>query len=187
MALPQLTVKDVLILVDVQNDFCPGGLLALESGDSVIPPLNKWSRHAESQGARIIATRDWHPEGHISFKEQGGPWPVHCVQGTKGAEFHPGLYLPQSTTVINKGEAIDHDQYSAFDKSDLAESLKEQGIVRVWIGGLAEDVCVRQSALDCLEAGFETHVIEDATKPVDPESNTLEELVNRGAVIESTD
>jgi nicotinamidase/pyrazinamidase len=165
----QLRDGDALIVVDVQPDFCPGGKLGIDDGDSVIPVLNDWIDAAQAEGVPIYASRDWHPAHHVSFEESGGPWPEHCVQDTPGAQFHPDLKLPDSTVKISKGVRLDKDQYSAFDDTGLADYLKDKGVERVWIGGLAEDVCVHATVLDACKAGFETHLIPDATRPVTPE------------------
>ncbi len=157
---------DALIVVDVQRDFCPGGSLAIEQGDAVVPVLNEWIGRAAEAGVPVVASRDWHPADHLSFKPQGGPWPVHCVEESEGAGFHPDLQLPDDVLVVTKGDRTDRDQYSAFDATGLADDLKARGTKRVWIGGLAEDVCVRATALDAARAGFETRVIAAATRPV---------------------
>lgn len=181
----ELKAEDALILVDVQNDFCPGGALAVEGGDEVVPVLNGYIQQAESAGALIVATRDWHPRNHVSFSEQGGPWPAHCIQNTPGAGFHPGLNLTKDTWIINKGQDQNREQYSAFDDSDLSDRIRRHGVNRLWIGGLAEDVCVRQTVLDCRKAGFEVIVISDAIRPVKPrgEQNALREMQEAGALI----
>lgn len=160
---------DALLLVDVQNDFCPGGALPIMDGDRIVPLLNQWIVAATALGLPVYASRDWHPVGHISFRDSGGPWPVHCLQDSSGAMFHPALQLPDSTIVITKGVRFDHDQNSAFDETGLALQLGEQGVRRLWVGGLAEDVCVRATVLDALRAGFEVVLIQDATRPVTPE------------------
>jgi nicotinamidase/pyrazinamidase len=161
-----LRAGDALIVVDVQRDFCPGGSLAIEHGDAVVPVLNAWIGKAGEANVPVVASADWHPADHLSFKPQGGPWPVHCVQGTEGATFHPDLRLPADAKIVRKGDRTDRDQYSAFDATGLAEELRRRGVKRVWIGGLAEDVCVRATALDAAKAGFDTKVIAAATKPV---------------------
>lgn len=157
---------DALIVVDVQRDFCPGGSLPISEGDKVVPVLNTWIARAKEAGVPVFASRDWHPADHLSFKPQGGKWPVHCVQDTEGAAFHPELELPDDVVIVHKGHHDDRDQYSALDDTGLVEDLRQRGIERVWIGGLAEDVCVRATALDAAKAGFDTHLIADATKPV---------------------
>lgn len=178
--------QDALIVVDVQRDFCPGGSLAIEGGDQVVEVLNRYLREAASAGATVVASRDWHPPAHVSFQERGGRWPPHCVQGTKGAEFHPDLRLPEGTLVVSKGTHPDFDQYSAFDRTGLAAELRKRGIQRVWIGGLAQDVCVRATVLDALREGFETHVLVGATRPVDRASGerALAEMARAGALLE---
>lgn len=163
----KLSENDALLVVDVQNDFCPGGALAVDEGDAVVPVLNDWIQRAQAAGAAVIASRDWHPADHCSFEAQGGPWPEHCVQDTEGAAFHPDLQLPDDARIVSKGKAQDRDNYSAFDDTGLAEELHQRGIERVWVGGLAQDVCVRATVLDACEAGFDTRLIADATRPVD--------------------
>ncbi len=160
---------DALIIVDVQNDFCPGGALPIEEGDQVIPLLNQWIDDALLADIPIYVSRDWHPVNHPSFEEQGGPWPSHCLQDTMGARFHPELRVPESAIKITKGVRFDQDQNSVFDQTGLAVQLRKKNIRRVYIGGLAEDVCVLASALDGIQEGFEVLVIPDATRPVTPE------------------
>jgi nicotinamidase/pyrazinamidase len=131
----QFRPTDALVVVDIQKDFCPGGALAVEEGDKIVPLLNRAIEEARRQGARIIASRDWHPPKHVSFRPQGGPWPVHCVQDTDGAAFCPDLNLPPGTPVVDKGVSPDRDNYSAFDETGLTEDLKQQGVDRIWVGG----------------------------------------------------
>jgi nicotinamidase/pyrazinamidase len=186
----QLDNRDALIVVDVQNDFCPGGTLAVPEGDHVVGVLNDWIARATAEDLPVVASRDWHPPGHCSFADQGGPWPEHCVRETAGAAFHPDLRLPQNALIINKGEAVEHDNYSAFDDTGLADRLHARGVERVWIGGLAQDVCVRASVVDACEAGFDTHLIADATRAVDVSpgdgERALEAMRAAGARIETT-
>jgi len=157
---------DALIIVDVQNDFCPGGALPIEDGDKVVPILNSWIEAAVVSNIPIYASRDWHPVGHMSFKERDGLWPPHCIQDSDGARFHPDLELPESAVKVTKGVRFDQDQNSAFDQTGLAEQLHKDGIQRLWVGGLAEDVCVLATVLDGLKSGFEVTLISDATRPV---------------------
>lgn len=182
----RLDSRDALLVVDVQRDFCPGGALAIVEGDRVVEVLNEWMKEARRANALIVASRCWHPRRHVSFVERGGPWPAHCVQHTEGAEFHPELRLPPEATVVSKGQHPDRDAYSAFDGTALGQLLQEHGTRRVFVGGLAQDVCVRATALQALELGYETHVIVDATRPVDVEEGrlTLRELEQRGAILE---
>lgn len=160
---------DALLIVDVQIDFCPGGALPIAEGDAVIPILNRWIAAAVAKGLPVYASRDWHPLGHFSFAERGGLWPPHCLQDSDGARIHQDLALPASTVIITKGVRFDQDQNSAFDQTGLAARLHQDGIRRLWVGGLAEDVCVRASVLDARQEGFEVMVIEDATRPVTPQ------------------
>jgi nicotinamidase/pyrazinamidase len=178
---------DALLIVDVQNDFCPGGALAVEDGDHVVPVLNRWLEDAQRQGIDVYATRDWHPPGHVSFKDRGGPWPPHCIQGTAGADFHPALKLPPGTQVISKAANVDEDAYSAFGGTDLAARLRKANIRRIWIGGLTQDYCVRETSLDAIHEGFEVHVIVDGTRAVnvDPTDGprALEDIRRAGAIL----
>ena len=127
----QLNDKDALIIVDVQNDFCPGGSLAVESGAEVAARASKTGARFSSNGVRVFATQDWHPDAHSSFIENGGPWPPHCVVGSKGAEFHPTLTLPGGTTIVQKGFDLEVDAYSGFKGTDLDEQLRNLNIKRV--------------------------------------------------------
>lgn len=160
---------DALLIVDVQNDFCPGGALPVEDGDAIVPVLNRWIEAAIAAGVPIYASRDWHPEGHISFEAEGGNWPPHCLQDSEGAQFHPGLALPADTIKITKGVRFDHDQNSAFDQTGLIADLHRREIAQVWVGGLALDVCVAATALDGRQAGLEIHLIQDASRAITPE------------------
>jgi nicotinamidase/pyrazinamidase len=182
------TPHDALLIVDVQRDFCPGGALPVAEGDAVVAPLNALINQARAAGAVIVASRDWHPRGHPSFKEQGGPWPEHCVQSTPGASFHGGLRLPAQTLLVSKGVRFDRDQLSAFDETGLAVALVKRGVRRVWIGGLALDVCVRATALDAARAGFETHVVLDACRAIAPQDDqrTIRDLRQAGVIVEET-
>ncbi|HEX7159102.1 MAG TPA: bifunctional nicotinamidase/pyrazinamidase [Edaphobacter sp.] len=185
----QLQPTDALLVIDVQNDFCPavngiGGALAVPEGDQVVPIINRLSQHFE----HVILTQDWHPAQHISFASTHpgtqpftsievpyGPqtlWPDHCVQGTRGADFHPSLNLPHAELILRKGFRRDIDSYSAFLEDDhvtptgLASYLRERGLKRLFLAGLAYDYCVRYSAIDGTTLAFECLVIEDATRAV---------------------
>jgi nicotinamidase/pyrazinamidase len=176
---------DTLLVIDVQNDFCPGGQLAVAGGDSVIPVIHRIAPHFE----HVILTQDWHTAHHASFASAHpgkNPfdqielsygtqtlWPDHCVQGTKGAEFHPALHLPQAELILRKGFRPQIDSYSAFFENDrttptgLAGYLRERGLTRVFLAGLAYDYCVGYSALDARRLGFEAIVIRDACRAID--------------------
>ena len=158
--------KRALIVVDVQNDFCPGGTLAVAEGDKVVAPLNELIDEFLAAGEPVYESRDWHPAQTKHFTAFGGTWPVHCVQNTKGAEFHPKLRQDPRITVVSKGLG-DTDCYSAFDETDLTSQLKQQGVEEVWVGGLATDYCVKNTVLDALKNGFEVKAIENAMRAVE--------------------
>lgn len=158
---------DALVVVDVQNDFLPGGSLAVPGGDEVVPVLNRWLAEFERAGLPIFATRDWHPVGHRSFREQGGPWPVHCVAESAGAHFAPGLALPAQTVVVSKDTHVDQDTYSAFGGGDLDARLKSIDARRLFIGGLATDYCVLHTVKDALARGYAVVLLADAIRAVD--------------------
>jgi nicotinamidase/pyrazinamidase len=160
---------DGLLIVDVQKDFCPGGALPVEKGDKVVPVLNKWIQAAQKKDIPVYASRDWHTVRHTSFQDQGGKWPPHCLQDSEGAEFHEDLRLPDDVVKVTKGVRFDQDQNSAFDQTGLAEQLKRDAVHRLWVGGLAQDVCVLASVLDARSEGFDVFVIKEATRPVTPE------------------
>ncbi len=158
--------KRALLLVDVQNDFCPGGALAVAEGDQVVAPLNKLIEEFLRLGEPVFRSRDWHQRQTKHFAEFGGTWPVHCVQDTKGAEFHPDLIDDKRIRTISKGMG-DEDSYSAFDGTDLAIQLRRLGVEEVWVGGLATDYCVKNTVLDALKDGFHVKAIEDAMRSVE--------------------
>lgn len=190
MNLPELRASDALLIVDVQRDFCPGGALAVPDGDAVVPVLNQWIDAAQDASAAIFASRDWHPPDHVSFQEQGGTWPLHCVAETTGAAFHPDLALPVSATIIDKGTDSQREAYSAFEGTDLAAQLQAAGIERLWVGGLALDYCVRASVLDARRiAGLPVQVILNATRAVELQpgdgSRALDDMRSAGAVAEA--
>jgi nicotinamidase/pyrazinamidase len=170
-----------LIVVDVQNDFCPGGALGVAGGDRLGPAI---AAAAERAGT-VVATRDLHPAGHVSFSERGGPWPAHCVAGTPGVELHPSVSGMRFDRVQDKGTDPERDAYSGFDGTDLAEYLRDRGVRRVLVVGLATDYCVRATALDAIREGFETTVLTDAVAAVDVEAGdgerALAEVRDAGA------
>jgi len=182
--------KDVLIIVDVQIDFCPGGALPVADGDKVVPPLNRYIERFKTANMPIFATRDWHPEKTGHFKTFGGVWPPHCIQGTKGAEFHPDLALPDGVVVISKGMEYEEDSYSGFQGTDvrgikLAELLRQCGAVRLFVGGLATDYCVKHTILDSIKERFKAVLLEDAIRSVDirpgDSERAIAEMIRAGA------
>lgn len=164
--------RDALVIVDLQNDFCPGGALGVTGGDAVVPVINRYAERFAAAGAPVFASRDWHPAQTTHFKTYGGVWPSHCVQGTPGAEFHPALTLPAGTAIVSKGMDPREDSYSCFqaetdDGLPFAAALGEAGVSRLFIGGLATDYCVKSTVVDGTQAGFEMIVLEDAVAAVD--------------------
>ncbi len=182
---PELNSSDALLVVDVQNDFCPGGALPVEEGDQVVGILNEWIQAAVRGGVPVYFSRDWHPREHPSFRHRGGEWPVHCLQDSEGARFHPDLSVPGDAIIVTKGTRFDQDQYSAFDQTGLAEELQRRKVRRVVIGGLAEDVCVRASALEARKAGLEVALIREACRPVAPAggAEAIDEMRGAGVAI----
>ncbi len=158
---------DGLVIVDVQNDFLPGGALGVPHGDEVIAPLNRCCAAFAHRGLPIFASRDWHPADHCSFSAQGGPWPPHCIRDTRGAELASQLHLPPCTQLVSKATRSDADAYSAFQGTDLTARLQRAGCRRVIIGGLATDYCVKATVLDARGEGFEVLVLCDAVRAVD--------------------
>jgi len=177
--------KDALIIVDVQKDFCSGGALPVPEGEKIITVLNKYIEKFSKAGALIVATRDWHPPNHISFKNYGGAWPPHCIQETPGADFHPDLKIPREAKIVSKATSADKEAYSGFDGTGLERELKAAGIRRVFVGGLATDYCVKSTVLDALSLGFETVLLLDAIKGVDvnpgDSERAIKEMLKRGA------
>lgn len=177
---------DGLIVVDVQNDFCSGGALAVPDGDAVVAPINQLMDEVEF----VVATRDWHPADHGSFVEQGGPWPPHCVQGTPGAELHAGLHTDRIDAIVDAGYEPGLEGYSGFEETDMESVLHEHGVDRVHVAGLALDYCVRATALDAREKGFDVVLHLDATRAIEAQpgdaERTVAELREAGVQITST-
>lgn len=159
--------RAALIVVDVQNDFCPGGSLAVKDGDSVVTPLNSVIEAFHRAGLPIVFTRDWHPKNHCSFKSQGGIWPPHCIAGTKGAGFHRDLEVPHDSIIISKATEPDFEAYSGFQGTRLGTQLKLLGVEELFVGGLATDYCVKQTTLDGLAEWFKVDVMTDCVEGVD--------------------
>ena len=182
---------DALMIVDVQKDFLPGGALAVPSGQEVIAPLNRCSGEFERRRLPIFATRDWHPADHCSFRERGGPWPAHCVAGSTGAEFAAELSLPPDVRIISKATEAQAEAYSGFQGTNLAEQLAGLGCSRLFLGGVATDYCVRETALDARSGGFDVIVLEDAVRAVDVHAGdgerALRELVSKGVRLARTE
>src|SRR3954454_13789838 len=183
--------RAALIIVDLQPDFMPGGPLAVAEGDRVVAPIARLARHFST----VVATQDWHPRGHVSFAERGGPWPPHCLAGSPGAAVHADLPDELVTLKLRKGTGQDVDSYSGFRDdagvaTGLAGFLREHGIERLYVCGLARDYCVRATAIDGARAGFRVAVIDDLTRAVDPTSRARvdHELAEAGvSVIESAE
>jgi nicotinamidase/pyrazinamidase len=172
-----LSKDDALIIVDVQRDFCQGGALPVPEGDQVVPVLNEYMKLFKKANGKTFATRDWHPPNHISFKAQGGPWPPHCIQGSEGAQFHPDLELTDDTYMISKAMDPSKESYSGFDGTSLEAVLRDRGVRRVFVGGLATDYCVKNTVLDAIERGFETILLLDAVRGINARPDDSEKAV----------
>lgn len=158
-------MAEALLIIDFQNDFTPGGALAVAHGDEIAGRINELAN--SDRYALVIATRDWHPEDHGSFDKRGGPWPVHCVQGTHGAELHPALDMAAVHKILDKGTDPETEGYSAFDGTDLARFLQDRGVKKVTVVGLATDYCVKNTVLNALREGFQVEIVPAAMRAVD--------------------
>jgi nicotinamidase/pyrazinamidase len=178
-------MAEALLIIDFQNDFTPGGALAVRDGDAIADRVNELAR--DDRFELVVATRDWHPADHGSFVEQGGPWPPHCVQGSEGAQLFPALERAEVDVVIDKGQDPGTEGYSGFEATNLAELLRGRGIDKVTIVGLATDYCVKNTALDALREGFEVTVDSEGVRGVEVEEGdserALEELREAGATV----
>lgn len=183
-----LRAGDALLIVDVQNDFLPGGALGVPQGDEVIPVLNAWIDRFADAGLPVFATRDWHPPAHASFADHGGPWPPHCIAGTAGAGFAQDLKLPAGTVIVSKGTQRDDPGYSAFAGSGLAQRLRSAQVRRLFVGGLATDYCVLHTVRDARANGFEVVLLGDAMHAVDVHpgdgATAIAEMRRLGATLE---
>lgn len=185
-----------LLIVDLQNDFCAGGALAVRGGDEVVPVLNRLAAQAAAMGWPVYASRDWHPADSRHFATNGGRWPVHCVAGSGGARLHPDLQLPAGTMIVTKGTSRDDHGYSAFEgtvpgRGAFADDLRARGVTHLVVGGLATDYCVRTTVLDARAHGLSVQVVEDAVRAVDVApgdgQRALDEMRAAGAdVVRST-
>jgi nicotinamidase/pyrazinamidase len=178
-------MAEALLIIDFQNDFCPGGALAVAGGDEIAGPIK---RLADSGRFEVVAaTRDWHPPDHSSFETEGGPWPVHCVQGSAGAELHPVMAQIDIDAIVDVGREREDEGYSGFEKSDLARILRSHDVARVFVCGLATDYCVRASTIDACAEGFDTTLVEDAVRAVEVEQGdgdrAIEEMRAAGAKV----
>lgn len=162
----RLQDSDALLVIDMQYDFLPGGSLGVPEGDQVLAPVNAAMAQFAARGLPVYASRDWHPVNHCSFTDRGGPWPPHCVADTRGAAFSEELALPADTVIISKADSADADAYSAFNGTALADHLRQHGVTRVFVCGLATDYCVLNTALDARAAGFETVILPEAMRAV---------------------
>jgi nicotinamidase-related amidase len=178
-------MAEALLIVDFQNDFTPGGALAVKDGDRIAERVNELA--ADPRFELVVATRDWHPADHGSFAERGGPWPPHCVQDTEGAELHPSLDRAAVDVVIDKGTDPETEGYSGFEGTTLGELLRERGIDRVTVVGLATDYCVKNTALDALRQGLDVTVDREGVRGVEVEpgdsERALDELREAGATV----
>jgi nicotinamidase/pyrazinamidase len=174
-------MADALLIIDFQNDFTSGGALEVPGGDEIAGPVKSLSDHLDV----VVATRDWHPPDHASFETEGGPWPVHCVRGTHGADFHPAMEQIAVDAIVDVGREREDQGYSGFEKSELANILREREVEKVYVCGLATDYCVRASAIDACREGFETVVVEDAIRAVnvneDDGAHAIEDMKQAGA------
>ena len=185
-----LKPKKALLVVDVQNDFCPGGALGIPNGHQIIPAINRYIKAFQKENWPVFVTRDWHPQFTRHFKKFGGAWPEHCIEGSPGAQFHPDLEFPKEAFVMSKGMDMEKDSYSAFQAIDgngtaMANLLKNLEIREICICGLATDYCVKYSALDALNEGLEVFILSDAIAGVNlqPEDSriAIEQMVVCGA------
>lgn len=178
---------DALLVVDVQNDFLPGGALPVNAGNAVLAPLNDWIERFAKAALPIFATRDWHPLNHCSFRAQGGPWPPHCIAGTAGADFPSRLKLPPDVQVIGKGTLPQDDAYSGFSGTDLDLRLRRQAIHRLFVGGLATDYCVLATVLEGLRLKYRVVLLAEAIRALNArpgdEARAVSAMRDAGAVL----
>lgn len=190
MTSPIPATGDALLIVDVQNDFLPGGSLAVPAGDAVIAPLNVAIDAFAARSLPVIASRDWHPADHCSFKPQGGIWPPHCIAGSSGAQFGAGLQLPGNAIIVSKATLPQADAYSAFQGTELARTLQSMGVKRLVVGGLATDYCVLATVTDALALGLSVVLLTDAVRAVDVRAGdgaaAIDKMAAAGALLLSS-
>ena len=175
----QLNETDALLVIDMQYDFLPGGRLGVARGDEVLALINTLMGLFAARGLPVYASRDWHPENHCSFAARGGPWPPHCVADTEGAAFSKELAFPADMVIISKADSPDADAYSAFNGTALAEHLRQHGVTRVFVCGLATDYCVLNSVIDARENGFDVVIVPEAMRAVDVAPGDGERAIER--------
>ena len=175
----ELGLGDALLVIDIQNDFLPGGRLAVTEGDQVIPVMNNYIDRFIQRQLPVFATRDWHPKNHGSFIKQGGPWPEHCIAGSTGAEFARGLHLPATVPVFSTGIEVENDGYSGFENPDLNKQLQQFGVSRLFIGGLATDYCVLKTVCDALDLNYQVLLLTDAIRAVNVHRQDGEQAINK--------
>jgi len=182
----ELGEGDALLVSDIQNDFLPGGSLAVQEGERIIPVLNDYIDRFSHRQLPVFATRDWHPANHCSFIRQGGPWPEHCIAGSKGAEFVTDLHLPVSVYIISKGTDLEREGYSSFSNRTFKAQLDNAGVRRLFIGGLATDYCVLNTVRDALNYHFKVFLLIDAIRAVNVQKqdgeNAINEMIEKGAI-----
>ena len=184
--IPKPDQHSALLLVDPQNDFFPGGAMGKSDSNNLIPVINDYIKHFSRQGWPILATRDWHPLNHCSFTEQGGPFPTHCVQGSRGAQFHSDLVMPPGMMVISKGTDPKKDARSGFEGSSLADRLEDLNVKTIFVLGPATQDCLKQTVLDACKLRLQVVVLQDAIGSTDHIADTLKEISQEGALQATT-
>lgn len=183
----QLAPGDALMIVDLQNDFLPGGSLEVPGANALIPVLNRYIIRFHTHRLPVIATRDWHPPDHCSFVQQGGPWPPHCIAGSAGAAFHADLALPAETHIVSKATSRDTDAYSGFSGTGLRDLLQSLHIQRIFVGGVTTEYCVRNTVTDALRLGYAVIVLQDAIQAINRQPGdsrqALDDMIAHGATL----
>ena len=182
----ELGMGDALLAIDIQNDFLPGGRLAVPDGDQVIPVMNAYIDRFIQRQLPVLATRDWHPKNHHSFLQQGGPWPEHCIAGSPGAEFAQGLHLPATVQVFSKGTGVENDGYSDFANPEMIKQLEKLNVSRLFIGGLATEYCVLYTVCDALRLNYQVLLLTDAVRAVNVNKHdgdqAIDKMILNGAI-----